>query len=232
MVINMSRTYFPKTTKMSLVDVGSALGANSIELKDMGYKVSAIEIDPNLVDQFKKNPEAKGIDIHLGDATKMPFKDNSFDRAILIEVIEHVPATDALLSEIHRVLKPGGILCIGVPTSYTEKIYWRLHPEYPTNATHVHVFNRPKLQRVLEKNGYKIKAIETKNFVPAVAWIGHAALRSKSDHTGAIHEHLWIDRWASAFFRGWSRVPILNKGYGLLNRVWGKSWYLYCEKVT
>lgn len=230
MLDNIDRKLFPFRKGSHMLDIGSAKGDNSLVLKESGCKVSALEIDPNLVEIFKQRPEAKDIDIRLADARDMPFKDNSFDGAILIEVIEHVPGTEKLLSEIHRVLKPGGKLCIGVPTGYTEKIYWKLHPDYASNATHFTIFSKSQLTKLINDAGLRVIAIRTKNLEPAVAWMFHATLRSKSDHTGAIHEHLWVERMLGPIFAVWSKIPILNKGLGFISRYYGKSWYIYVEK--
>ncbi len=47
---------------------------------------------------------------HVGDVTALPFEDNSFDAAHCHAVLMHVPDTPKVLSEIKRVLKPGGII--------------------------------------------------------------------------------------------------------------------------
>src|SRR5262249_57801980 len=44
----------------------------------------------------------------LSTATRLPFADSIFDGVVCIEVIEHIPELGAALSEIARVLKPGG----------------------------------------------------------------------------------------------------------------------------
>lgn len=51
------------------------------------------------------------------DGSAFPFEDNSFDRCICIEVLEHTIDPDLLLSEIYRVLKPGGSVMLTVPWS-------------------------------------------------------------------------------------------------------------------
>ena len=230
MLDNIDHKFFPFGDGAKILDIGSALGDHSIALKQAGCQVSALEIDPNLVEKFKKRPEAKGIEIKQGDARKMPYEDSSFDGAILLEVIEHIPGTEQLLSEIQRVLKPGGVLCIAVPTSYTEKLYWRLHSKYASNATHFKIFSKNELRELIKAAGLEIRAIQNRNFVAAVSWTFHAALHSNSDHTGAIHEHLWVDRMLDPFFRTWSKTPVANKGLGLAKRYIGKSWYIYAQK--
>ena len=47
---------------------------------------------------------------HVGDVTNMPFEDNTFDVAHCHAVLMHVPDTTAVLSEVKRVLKPGGMI--------------------------------------------------------------------------------------------------------------------------
>ena len=47
---------------------------------------------------------------HVGDATDLPFEDDSFDAANTHAVLMHVPDTEKTLSEVMRVLKPGGVL--------------------------------------------------------------------------------------------------------------------------
>jgi len=58
-----------------------------------------------------------GIEAELveGDAQRLPFEDSSFDAVLLTEVLEHLPDDDAALSEVLRVLRPGGVLSLSVP---------------------------------------------------------------------------------------------------------------------
>ncbi|GAB4203421.1 MAG: hypothetical protein OHK0022_27580 [Roseiflexaceae bacterium] len=51
-----------------------------------------------------------GVDIH-----KLPFADNTFDKILMSEVLEHLAEDRGALREIYRVLKPGGILALSVP---------------------------------------------------------------------------------------------------------------------
>jgi glycosyltransferase involved in cell wall biosynthesis/SAM-dependent methyltransferase len=49
------------------------------------------------------------------DVGRLPFPNESFDRVLLSEVLEHLPDAPRALAEIHRVLRPGGILALSVP---------------------------------------------------------------------------------------------------------------------
>jgi SAM-dependent methyltransferase len=54
----------------------------------------------------------------LGDLTRLPFADGSFDAALCTTVLEHVREPRAVLAEIARVLRPGGALYVSVPQSF------------------------------------------------------------------------------------------------------------------
>lgn len=56
------------------------------------------------------NPEGLGDGLRKLDVTDLPFPDGTFDRAIVNHVFEHVPDDRKAMSELHRVLKPGGRL--------------------------------------------------------------------------------------------------------------------------
>ena len=60
-----------------------------------------------------------------GDATVLPFDDNSFDKIIASEVLEHVPDDTAAFAELSRVLRPGGTLAVTVPAWLPETICWK-----------------------------------------------------------------------------------------------------------
>ena len=57
----------------------------------------------------------KNPDVVEFDGTAIPFPDNHFDAVICTEVLEHAVAPEALIAEMHRVLRPGGSLVLTVP---------------------------------------------------------------------------------------------------------------------
>ena len=58
-----------------------------------------------------------GLDAHVMSPEKLPFEAQSFDSALLDNVMEHIERPQPLLEEVRRVLKPGGRLLVGVPGS-------------------------------------------------------------------------------------------------------------------
>lgn len=102
-----------------VLDVGAGAGAFSQRLADMGYAVTALDVDPEkwLPKEF---PFLK-LDIDAGIAGSV---NGSFDAVCCLEVIEHVENSWNLLREIYAVLKPGGRLILSTPniTSFVSRL--------------------------------------------------------------------------------------------------------------
>ena len=109
--------YIPKESRF--LDVGCGAGYN-IERAKLELGCDVIGVDPapgeHGVGRF-----SKGIieerSIIQGFAEKLPFESNTFDVVFSSHVLEHVNDIDASLEEMKRVLKPGGVLIIGMPTA-------------------------------------------------------------------------------------------------------------------
>ncbi len=85
------------------------------------------------------------VDIRC-DAQSLPFKGNIFDTIICIDVIEHVPDPQKMVSELVRVLKPGGILILSTP------FFFYMH-ESPFDF---HRFSKFGLLNLMEKNNMSV----------------------------------------------------------------------------
>jgi dolichol-phosphate mannosyltransferase len=121
-------------------------------------------------------PPAVGMDIlqnklrwlrprhHLlvrGMCQQLPFRDGRFGAVINSEVIEHVPDAPEILTEMWRVLRPGGILILGTPDYgrwlwwVLEWIYGKVHPGGYAQE-HITHFTHEELTRRLRAGGYEI----------------------------------------------------------------------------
>lgn len=76
----------------------------------------------------------------LGDIYKLPYHDGEFDKIILSEVLEHLPDDVKALSEIKRILKPGGILFVTVPNS-NYPFFWDPINKILETIFHTHIKN-------------------------------------------------------------------------------------------
>ena len=91
-----------------------------------------------------------------GDALHMPFADDSFDTVIAAEILEHIPSDAAAISEIARVVRPGGMVAVSVPRWLPEKVCWALSREYhEVEGGHVRIYRRAELVARLEAAGLR-----------------------------------------------------------------------------
>jgi 2-polyprenyl-3-methyl-5-hydroxy-6-metoxy-1,4-benzoquinol methylase len=94
---------FP-TTKM-VCDVGAGAGKFTLRAAEEGAKVVALDIDLHGLGRLKaKNGE---VDVIRADARALPLRDNLFDAAVSMEVVDYIPELEKVLAECKRILKTG-----------------------------------------------------------------------------------------------------------------------------
>lgn len=99
---------------------------------------------------------APGRTLLQGDMNHLPFKDGAFDAVINSEVIEHIPREDVRLSELVRVIRPGGLLILGTP-DYGKRLWrtleWIYGKVFPGGYVkeHINRYTYDGLRRELEE---------------------------------------------------------------------------------
>lgn len=73
---------------------------------ELGARVTLVDLSPRMVELAR----ARGVDAQVGDVQALPFADATFDTVVAAWMLYHVPDLDRGLSEIARVLVPGGRL--------------------------------------------------------------------------------------------------------------------------
>jgi SAM-dependent methyltransferase len=99
------------------LDCGCGAGDYVFALAELGLDPHGIEYDAAKVELGKRNPR-HGHRLSQGDLQALALDSEQWDYAMLNEVLEHVPDERAALREIHRVLKPGGILFVFSPNRW------------------------------------------------------------------------------------------------------------------
>ena len=98
-----------------ILDFGCGPGTISVGLAKAVApgELHGVDMEESQIELAKSVAEAGGQDnatFHVGDVTDLPFEDGFFDVAHCRNVLMHVPDTSAVLAEVKRVLKPGGII--------------------------------------------------------------------------------------------------------------------------
>ena len=94
----------------NLLEVGCGAGIDLVRFARAGATVTAIDLSRTAIDLARRNIEQNGLnaDLRLMNGECMEFNDNSFDVVYAHGVLQYTADTKKMISEIHRVLKPGG----------------------------------------------------------------------------------------------------------------------------
>jgi ubiquinone/menaquinone biosynthesis C-methylase UbiE len=102
-----------------VLEVGPGTGYYSLPVAGWiapGGRLDIFDLQQEMLDHTMRRARADGIEnIHptRGDARSLPYPDDRFDRAFLVAVLGEIPDQLPALSELRRVLKPGGRLVVG-----------------------------------------------------------------------------------------------------------------------
>jgi ubiquinone/menaquinone biosynthesis C-methylase UbiE len=152
---------------MRLLDLGCGAGRHAFEAARRGAQVVALDTDSGelrqvaavaaAMDEAGEIPAGGSIQTCAGDATAMPFPDGCFDFVIAAEVMEHIPADQAAMQEVARVLRPGGTAAVTVPSWLPERICWLLSDDYHNvPGGHVRIFTRYELETKIASAGLAV----------------------------------------------------------------------------
>jgi len=114
-----------------VLELGPGPGAFSVEAARRAEpgRLVAVDIQPAMIAAVEKKAREAGVtnvETHVASAYDLPLEDGSMDRAFLVTVLPEIPDRRRALLELHRVLKPGGVL------SLTGEL---LDPDYPLART-------------------------------------------------------------------------------------------------
>jgi SAM-dependent methyltransferase len=108
---------------LRVLDAACGPGLYLRELLNRGAQVTAFDASPAMV-ALARDEAAGQADVTravLGEP--LPYPDDTFDRAICTLAIHHAPDRHAVCAELHRVLRPGGLLVISTSHPFTDWLH-------------------------------------------------------------------------------------------------------------
>lgn len=132
-VIETLRRYVPDFAPAGaeVLDIGCGDAGVLIAFAERGARTAGIELDEKSLERGRLRAEEHGVEVDLrkGVAEALPFPAAAFDLVILDNVLEHVVDREMTLAEIHRVLRPGGLLYLVTPKPFALHSLWN-DPHY------------------------------------------------------------------------------------------------------
>jgi ubiquinone/menaquinone biosynthesis C-methylase UbiE len=219
-----------------VLDVGCGTGRHLLELSRypghfVGFDMARddLKVFGNYLGVTKQQGGVEAtIDMVQGDGERLPFPDAAFDHVICTETLEHVPDDSAIVRELIRVLRPGGVLVISVPDEYSERLLWRFSPRYRNHpGGHVRIYQRKRIKALLSEGGAPPYATDYRHSLESVRWIVHATIDSEWGKLGRTSA---VIRWLldTPSHRNWRGLAWID---AVANRVLPKSIVLYGRKV-
>lgn len=165
------------------LDVGCNTGHLLSVGYEFGWEVYGVDYSPIAI---RYGQEKLGLkNLKIADLFSAHYPDDFFDYVHLWHVLEHVADPSALLKEIHRILKPGKELLVGVP-GVTDPIYYTLRfknklgcrpSPFSSDSAHTFEFTSSSLKMILEKTGFDVQHLKVyynplNSLLPEGGWRG------------------------------------------------------------
>ena len=223
-----------------VLDLGCGFGRHAFEVLRRGAKVVACDMALHELHEVRATyaamaevgeiEETSAAFTSAGDATRLPFQDNTFDRVIASEVLEHIHNDEDALDELYRVLKPHGILAITVPSYLPEKICWGLSDEYHAPIEvggHVRIYKKRELETKISAAGLVPMDFHRAHALHSPYWWIKCVVGTKNNQNRLVKAYLRFLTWDIV------KQPASTRfAEKILQPVLGKSAIIYAQKTV
>jgi SAM-dependent methyltransferase len=145
-----------------LLDVGAGAGLFLDVAHETGWEVEGTELSL----AASRAAAERGIRVHVGDLDRLPLEPGSFDAAVTLETVEHVPSPTAFLAAVARLVRPGGGLLLTTP-NYDSLSRRLLGREWlAVSADHLCLFTPRALSRRVRAAGFRIVDLSSRTILP------------------------------------------------------------------
>lgn len=137
----------------SLLDIGCAAGSFLLSMQALGnWQVTGVELTEEVVALAR---ERHNLDVRSGLLEDAHFADAQFDVVTMWDVLEHVHDPAATLREIHRILKPDGLLLVRVPNlaSWDVSLFEASWAGFDA-PRHLYIFTPQTLSSLMDRSGF------------------------------------------------------------------------------
>ncbi len=214
-----------------LLDAGCGEGRHCYGALEHGARVVGLDLDRASLRPAVGGLRTRGRELDAmgemlqGDAFHLPFRDETFDKVICSEVMEHVHDYVGAARELARVTRPGGKIAVTIPTATSEALYLRTGDDYfESPGGHIRIFRPRELAEGLASAGLATTGVGFAHGFHTPYW----ALRSIMHLPDADASRL-VNAYRHFLIRA-TGSRLMARLEGALNYVCPKSLILYAEK--
>jgi SAM-dependent methyltransferase/uncharacterized protein YbaR (Trm112 family) len=141
------------------LDLGCGDGSNLAWLRPIFGELYAS--DYNFLRLLRAKRLGVDASIFMADISDYPVNDNSFDIIYFNHVLEHIPDDVRALQEVYRILRPGGLLVLGVPNEGAAfwQLAYRLQPQVLRSSDHLHHYTAETITSKCRETGFLIRQV-------------------------------------------------------------------------
>ncbi len=149
-----------------VLEIGTGRGTLLHELLSRGVDVVGIDASADRVREARARYGP--LPVQQASGTALPYADATFDVVMSFDVFEHIPDSDAHLSEVRRALKPGGWYLLQTPNKWTntvfETIRWRSLTRWREDHCSLHTYRQ--LERRFARHGFETSFADVRLVTP------------------------------------------------------------------
>ena len=184
MVPGLAARYFKEFAgARKILDVGCGTGEFGRHRPSPDVEIHGVDVDAGAVERAQRFETAICLDL---ETAPLPYEAASFDGVLAKDILEHVHDPGRLVREIHRVLRPGGVLVASVVMAKPRAVW--------SDYTHVRGFTERAARMLLEDAGFSVGAVWPMGGVP---------LSSRLRFVGLVPYLLRLPGFAHAWASSW-----------------------------
>jgi ubiquinone/menaquinone biosynthesis C-methylase UbiE len=154
--------------EQKILEIGCATGIFSFEYEKLGIYLTSIDLSSENIKfaNLKKRRFNSKINFRVGDTERLEFNNDTFDGIISFSTLRYVPNIKKALSEIYRVLKPGGYVILDFPN---KKCPWFGHLKKKVlGREHIHdnFYYKEDIKKMFSEVGFQNIIIKQGLFIP------------------------------------------------------------------
>lgn len=142
-----------------ILEIGCGIGTVVYELSGKGHDVAGIDISCEAIEYGRK--KYGDIRLEVQAAETLPYEDESFEVVLSFDLFEHIAEIDKHISEVRRVLCPGGYYLFQTPNRYSNITYETLRTKsLQWRRYHPSLHSPGQLRRRMARHGFETRFVK------------------------------------------------------------------------